>query len=86
MKTNIQVVHSSLLALFWLTLAQPAHAYLDPGTGTMIISAIVGLLATASLAIKTFWYKIKAFVRRRKGVDPEADEQLASDTEETVDR
>lgn len=34
-------------------------AYLDPGTGTMIISAIVGILATLMLGIKTFWYKVK---------------------------
>lgn len=33
-------------------------AYLDPGTGTMIISAIVGIFATIILGIKTFWYKI----------------------------
>lgn len=33
-------------------------AYLDPGTGAMIISAIVGIFATLLLAVKTFWYKI----------------------------
>lgn len=33
-------------------------AYLDPGTGTMIISAIVGILATVALGVKTFWYKL----------------------------
>jgi len=30
----------------------------------MAISAIVGLLATASLVIKTFWYKLRSFVRK----------------------
>lgn len=81
---NNRIARSSLLALLWLSLAQPAHAYLDPGTGTMIISAIVGLLATASLALKTFWYKIRSLFR--KGKDPVADEQAEPDTEETVDR
>lgn len=33
-------------------------AYLDPGTGSMIISAIVGIAATIALGVKTFWYKI----------------------------
>ncbi len=33
-------------------------AYLDPGTGAMIISAIVGIFATVLLGAKTFWYKI----------------------------
>jgi hypothetical protein len=51
-------------ALFLVMLAQPAWAYLDPGTGSMIISAVVGLFATVGLALKTYWYKIKAFFRK----------------------
>jgi len=39
-------------------------AYLDPGTGTMIISAIIGIFATAALGIKTFWYKISRLFRK----------------------
>jgi hypothetical protein len=38
-----------------------AFAYLDPSTGSMILSAIVGLFATVGLALKTYWYKIKGF-------------------------
>ena len=45
-------------------IAQPAWAYLDPGTGSMMISAIVGLFATAGLVVKTYWYKLKAFLRK----------------------
>lgn len=40
-----------------------ALAYLDPTTGSMVISAIVGLLASLVLAIKTYWYRIKAFLK-----------------------
>jgi len=47
-----------------LMLAPPAYAYLDPSTGSMIVSAIVGLFATAALAVKTYWYKLKSFFRR----------------------
>jgi hypothetical protein len=47
-----------------LLLAPSAHAYLDPSTGSLILSAIVGLLATIGLAIKTWWYRIKALFRR----------------------
>jgi len=42
-----------------------ALAYLDPTTGSMLISAIVGLFASLVLAIKTYWYRIKAFLRRK---------------------
>ncbi len=53
------------LALIALaTLAPAAEAYLDPSTGSLILSAIVGLLATIGLAVKTWWYKIKSLFRR----------------------
>jgi O-antigen/teichoic acid export membrane protein len=52
------------LAVGLLFLAPPAFAYLDPSTGSMIISAIVGLFASAALALKSFWYRIKGLFRR----------------------
>ena len=42
-----------------------AFAYLDPGTGSMIISAVVGIFATLVLAIKTYWYKLLGLFRRK---------------------
>ena len=44
--------------------APPAFAYLDPSTGSMIISAVLGVLATLGLAAKTYWYKLKSVFRR----------------------
>lgn len=47
-------------------------AYLDPGTGAMIISAIVGILATLLLALRTYWYKLIAlFKSKTKRTDKE---------------
>ena len=40
--------------------APSAFAYLDPSTGSMILSAIVGIFATVGLALKTYWYKFKS--------------------------
>lgn len=54
----------------WLAIVlflQPvsALAYLDPTTGSMVISAIVGLLASLVLAVKTYWYRLRRFFRRK---------------------
>ncbi len=60
--------HASLLLVLFLGLAglaPEARAYLDPSTGSMILSAIVGLFATLGLAIKTYWYKLKNLLTRR---------------------
>ena len=53
------------IASVLVLLPLPAQAYLDPTTGSMLISAIVGLFASLVLAIKTYWYRIKSFFRRK---------------------
>ena len=64
-----------------LSFSPSAFAYLDPSTGSMIISAVIGLFATAVLAIKTYWYK---FVGIFKG--DQRDKKAASeDTQQNQD-
>ncbi len=55
------------LTIVLLTFSPAAMAYLDPGTGSMLISAIVGLLASLALAIKTYWYKFVGMIRQLLG-------------------
>ena len=69
-----------VLVLALLGYAPPSFAYLDPGTGSMIVSAIVGLIATVTLAAKTWWYRIRRFFRR---AEPESAVPPATDEEET---
>ena len=76
-KNNIpSLFQPRLIAVILITLLLipvSAHAYLDPTTGSMLISAIVGLFASLVLAIKTYWYRIKAFFKR-KPAENETDE------------
>lgn len=55
-------------------------AYLDPSTGAMIISAVVGIFATIVLGLKTFWYKITALFRPKKSAQVSAEENPKTDT------
>ena len=55
------VLPASLLA------TSPAHAYLDPGTGSMLLSAIIGVAAAVGLALKLFWYRLVGLFRGKKG-------------------
>ena len=71
-----------ILVIMVILLLTPvsALAYLDPTTGSMLISAIVGLFASLVLAIKTYWYRIKAFFKRRPAkadADADADDGAA---------
>jgi hypothetical protein len=44
----------------------PANAYLDPGTGSMILQIVIGALVGAVTVIKVYWYKIKTFFSGKK--------------------
>jgi len=46
--------------------SQPAMAYIDPGSGSAIMSAIIGFFVAVGLAIKTYWYKIKSLFMKKK--------------------
>lgn len=51
---------------------QPALAYLDPGTGSAIMTMIIGFFVAIGVLFKTFWYKIKKFLglSKSKNTDP----------------
>ena len=36
-----------------------AFAYIDPGTGSMFIQALIGALVGIAIALKIYWYKLK---------------------------
>ena len=37
-----------------------AVAYLDPGTGSMLLQVILGGIAAVGVAIKLYWHKLRA--------------------------
>ena len=39
----------------------PVHAYLDPGSGSMILQLLLAGFAGVAVAIKVFWRRIIAF-------------------------
>ena len=49
-----------------LSIASPAYAYLDPGTGSMLVSAVLGVAAALALAVKMFWYRLIGFFRGKR--------------------
>jgi amino acid permease len=54
-----------VFALILLLLLSPSvFAYLDPSTGSMVVSVLVGVFASIGLALRTYWYKIKSFFKR----------------------
>ena len=48
-------------AVFYATYTMPAHAYLDPGTGSMILQVLLGGAAGVALAGRYYWDKVRTF-------------------------
>lgn len=43
--------------------AQPAHAYLDSGTGSLVIQGAIAAAGAVVVSIRIYWSRIKAWLR-----------------------
>ena len=50
-----------ILALLFTTsfFVSDAYAYLDPGTGSVIIQALIGVLVGLGITLKIYWSKLR---------------------------
>ena len=56
--------------ILFLLLITDAEAYLDPGTGSMMLQVILGGIAAVGVVIKLYWHKlIAAFGMRNQAED-----------------
>ena len=53
-------LYLATVILFSLTV--PAYAYLDPGTGSIILQAILGFIAASLATLSFYWNKVKLFL------------------------
>ena len=56
----IKILCKIVFVFFLLT--SPVYAYLDPGTGNIIIQAILAFIATAITTLSFYWTKVKLFI------------------------
>lgn len=52
----------TLSALFYGMFSTPAYAYLDPGTGSMILQVLLGGMAGLALAGRFYWHKFLSLI------------------------
>jgi hypothetical protein len=60
------LIPTALLFIYLIGLPSPALAYLDPGTGSMILQIVLGALVGAATVVKVYWYRIKSFFSSKK--------------------
>ncbi len=74
------IAASAVLSLFcFLTLTGPAYAYLDPGTGSILIQGLIGAVAAGLAFFKFYWHRLKSVLRPK--TQTESLESTTSDSE-----
>ena len=89
---KIAVLGQKLLAFCCLLiLSAPAHAYVDPGTGSLAVQFLIGGAVALLFTLKTYYYAIRAKIRSILGrpdpaaVDIEPEKTSAASTSDQVE-
>lgn len=64
---NFKLTTLSIIYIFCST--SYAYAYLDPGTGSIILQAILAFLAGAAATISLWWFRVKSFFKKIFNLD-----------------
>ncbi len=60
MKKSVQNI-TFLTTLAAALSVESAHAYIDPGSGSALITAILGAIGAVGYGVRKYYYKIKRF-------------------------
>jgi hypothetical protein len=61
-----EIVYLTLILLFCsLLVPQKAYAYIDPGTGSIILQVVLGVLVAGLVSLKIFWSKIIGLFKKK---------------------
>ncbi|MDQ4086457.1 MAG: hypothetical protein M3177_00345 [Pseudomonadota bacterium] len=53
------LTEKAIFAVPLLVLADPAYAYIDPGTGAAVTTAILGFFASIAYTFRKYMYRVK---------------------------
>ncbi len=55
------------VAVLGLLIASTSHAYLDPGTGSIILQGLLAGIAVAIGVLRLYWQRFKSFLAKLTG-------------------
>ena len=64
MKSNSKLLVSFTVLFVLMLFTEPVYAYLDPGTGSMMVQALLAAVAAVSVSIGIFWRRLRSFFNR----------------------
>jgi hypothetical protein len=74
MNTSVSNVKFLFLIFGLISYTSPAYAYLDPGTGSMLVQGLIGGIAVVMSFLSIYWQKVKEFFGKEEvNTDTDAD-------------
>jgi len=61
----------SMVAVLGLP-AAPAHAYLDPGTGSYVFQMVAAAVVSVGFVVRAYWHRLRGLFTRRGPSPPPA--------------
>ncbi len=62
------------VALALLATPTLVHAYIDPGTGSILIQGLIAVVIGALFTVKIWWHRVRSFFTRQPPPDSPADD------------
>jgi len=70
MNTSVSNLKFLFLIFSLIAYTSPAYAYLDPGTGSMLVQGLIGGVAVVMSFLSIYWQKVKAFfIKQEPDID-----------------
>ena len=74
MKTHNYYRGKAVLFIFLLLSVRHSFAYIDPGTGSMMLQLLLAAIFGALFTIKMYWYKFKQIMKKLFGRNKDDEE------------
>ena len=66
MKASVSNLRFLCLIVGLISYTSPAYAYLDPGTGSMLLQGLIAGLAAFISVVSIYWQKVKSFFVKKE--------------------
>ena len=74
MNTSVSNLKFLFLIFSLIAYTSPAYAYLEPGTGSMLVQGLIGGIAVVMSFLSIYWQKVKAFFSKEEADTDTAEE------------
>lgn len=65
MTNPVKTVKILFLVIVWVTIfPSEAFAYLDPGTGSLVVQSVIAALAAVGYGLRLYWGRIRVWLKR----------------------